>query len=506
MISPAATSSTRTALVLGLVVFLSSAYFYQAGGWNQNSRFALVRALVEDHTVRIDRYRADTGDRALWDGHTYSDKAPGVSLLAVVPTAAAYAGARLTGTDPGSSRGIAWTSYVASVATAAFFTAIAAVCVCWLVTAWGASRAAAIFATTAYALASPAWAYGTVFVGHNVTAGCLMLAFAATVALETAAPRRRGPLAAAIGLLCGLAVLTEFPAVVAVAILVLFALITIRRVEPERPLSLAARLLAGGAVMAVVLMAYHAAAFDSPFRLGYGSEDNVEGATMRQGLFGIAGPTWHAAYEVLLGAYRGLLPIAPLMALAPVGLVFAARVPVGDPAQLLRTKAGAVRDRVLRPAAIASAAAIAAGYVLLNVSYTYWEGGWFYGPRHLVPGLPFLALGLAWLWDRWRGALRVVLLGAWVWGAAINLVAVSTTVQPPSDIKAPVADLMWPAFRDGDLSLNTQSFADYLPTGDVRHDLAHHAGWNLGQLVGLRGVASLLPLVAIWLVAVVLLR
>jgi hypothetical protein len=192
---------------------------------------------------------------------------------------------------------------------------------------------------------------------------------------------------------------------------------------------------------------------------------------------------------VLLGAYRGLLPIAPLMALTPFGLALVAR-----------------HDGAQRQLAVVTAAAVAVFYVLLNISYTYWEGGWFYGPRHLVPGLPFLALGLAPLWDRWRGWLRIVLLGGWVWGAGVNLVAVSTTVQPPSDIKAPVAELMWPAFRAGDLALNTQSFLDYLPTGAVHQDPGHHAGWNLGQLVGLRGLASLIPLAVLWAVAAVLLR
>ena len=39
-------------------------------------------------------------------------------------------------------------------------------------------------------------------------------------------------------------------------------------------------------------------------------------------------------------------------------------------------------------------------YLLLNASYFYWEGGWAYGPRQVMPALPFLALGLAPLWDR----------------------------------------------------------------------------------------------------------
>ena len=46
-------------LVLGFYV-----YFYQAGGWNQNSRFDLVRALVEQHSSSIDTFHGNTGDKA----------------------------------------------------------------------------------------------------------------------------------------------------------------------------------------------------------------------------------------------------------------------------------------------------------------------------------------------------------------------------------------------------------------------------------------------------------
>ena len=57
-------ASRRTAWVLGLALFASYAYFYQGGGWNQNSRFALVRAIIERHTLQIDAYQLHTGDRA----------------------------------------------------------------------------------------------------------------------------------------------------------------------------------------------------------------------------------------------------------------------------------------------------------------------------------------------------------------------------------------------------------------------------------------------------------
>ena len=44
----------RPATPLFALVLGAYAYFYQAGGWNQNARFDLVRALVEQGTLTID--------------------------------------------------------------------------------------------------------------------------------------------------------------------------------------------------------------------------------------------------------------------------------------------------------------------------------------------------------------------------------------------------------------------------------------------------------------------
>ena len=57
-------TSARRPLILGLSLFFSFAYFYEGGGWNQNTRFDLVRAIVEDRSVRIDPYHENTGDKA----------------------------------------------------------------------------------------------------------------------------------------------------------------------------------------------------------------------------------------------------------------------------------------------------------------------------------------------------------------------------------------------------------------------------------------------------------
>jgi hypothetical protein len=97
-------------------------------------------------------------------------------------------------------------------------------------------------------------------------------------------------------------------------------------------------------------------------------------------------------------------------------------------------------------------------------------------------------------------------VAGWLWGAVLGLVVVSTNPQPPSNIMKPVSEFMWPAFVEGDLSLNPQAFTDYAADPDrMRHNPAGHASWNLGQLAGLHGLVSLLPLLALWCLAALLL-
>src|SRR5262245_39122619 len=116
-----------TAVALAAFLFVSYAYFYQAGGWNQNSRFALVRAIVEEHELSIDktmRFRGErvTGDVARVGDHFYSDKAPGLALLAAAPVAMAHPFVH----RPRSREGIAILSYFTTISAASIPAVIAA--------------------------------------------------------------------------------------------------------------------------------------------------------------------------------------------------------------------------------------------------------------------------------------------------------------------------------------------------------------------------------------------
>jgi hypothetical protein len=119
-----------------------------------------------------------------------------------------------------------------------------------------------------------------------------------------------------------------------------------------------------------------------------------------------------------------------------------------------------------------------------------------------MPGVPFLALGLAPLWTRATRWLKAILAGLAIYGVALSLMAVAVMAQPPADFKRPVRQLLWPAFRAGDLALNQQDFTlGSQNVSELRSEHAVRKAWNLGQWLGLRGHASLAPLAAVWLIA-----
>src|SRR5260370_24164659 len=85
-------------------------------------------------------------------------------------------------------------------------------------------------------------------------------------------------------------------------------------------------------------------------------------------------------------------------------------------------------------------------------------------------------------------------------GAAITLIAVTTMPLPPANVRRPVQELLLPAFVDGDLALNTQTFASGRVDADFRAHREPRAAFNLGMKMGLgTGHASLVPLALVWL-------
>ena len=467
----------RLAALLGVTTFFSFLYFYEGGGWNQNSRFDLLRSIVERHTLQIDAYHENTGDKAHFQGHYYSDKAPGQIFLAVPFAIVARPAMRVIGITPESPRGEFLLSYIVTAATAALPAALAAVCLFFLALRFGADPIAAGFGAIVTCLATPFWAYASVFWAHALVGACLVFAFAAAVKLRDSTAARLDFLwALAAGLAAGWATVTEYPAAPASAMLALFAL------SQSWPRGTAARwrtvagVGAGAVTCIVLLLSYLHAAFGS-FRPSYSYYDANSFTFMQQhGYLGLTYPHPDRLLKLFFQCRRGLFFASPVTIAAIPGLWW-----------LWKKKD--------QRAAALTAAAIAAYYFLFNSSFYEWKGGQAFGPRYASACIPLLCLGLPVAWQRATQNWRRVLIALAVCSAFNALMVISTSPQLSMVDSCPVLHSSWPAFRSGHLAMNHESMLT------AAEAAGGYGAFNLGQVLGLQGLPSLIPLLLFWAVA-----
>ena len=314
-------SHRNAAVLLGLVAFFSFIYFYEGGGWNQNSRFDLLRAIVERHTLQIDGYHENTQDKAHFNGHYYSDKAPGLVFLAVPFALVERPALRVVGIDPESPRGLIALSYLVSVGAVALPAALAAVCLFFLGLRFGAGTSGAAFAALVMCLGTPMWAYASLFWAHALVGACLVFAFAAALKLRDSWSARADFLwALSVGLAAGWATVTEYPAAPASAMLALLALSQAWSRGSAARWRVVAGVGVGAGACLVVLLSYLHAAFGA-FRPSYSYYDpNSFSFMQQQGYMGLTYPHPDRLLKILFGCSRGLLFASPVLVAAPVGL------------------------------------------------------------------------------------------------------------------------------------------------------------------------------------------
>ncbi len=460
----------RHSLVLFVVLLACYSYFFPRwADWNQNSRFDLVIALVDDHALAVDKYVANTGDYADFNGHQYSDKAPGMAFLgvpvyavfrALVPTTvvARLQGAitdnqALTATLRKGGAGPEPDSvyfFFALALTTLLVVAVpsAALGVLFLRVAghFGLSARQSLAVTALYALATSAFPYANAFVGHQTSAVLLFTAFAVLFAI------RRGTLSRswilAVGLLLGYAAITEYPTVLIGGLLGLYALLTL-----DRPRDTLIRLAVGSAPALLTLAAYDYAAFGTLLPVGY-AYSALWTDIHHTGFLSLSYPRPDALWGISFGFHRGLFFLSPFLLFAFPGYF-----------RLWREKQRRAEFWVLLLAPLS--------FLLFNASSAMWQGGFAVGPRYLVPALPFLAMaagvGLAQAWS--RPLLRPVVALAVAW----SLFAVSAE------------------------TIAGQSFPDYTPNPLFDFSLPRLAAGdiarNAGTALGLAGLASLAPLI-----------
>jgi len=146
------------------------------------------------------------------------------------------------------------------------------------------------------------------------------------------------------------------------------------------------------------------------------------------------------------------------------------------------------------------AGAIAAYYFLFNASFYWWKAGLTFGPRYAGASIPLLCVGLAVVWKRATPRWRRVLVGVALCSVVLAQMVVSTSSHLSMQDSCPFVHSVWPAFWSGNMALNRESVLTVAERGSS----TEYGAFNLGQLLGLHGLASLIPLLAIWGIAALL--
>jgi hypothetical protein len=457
-----------TEICIFLILLSCYGYFFPRwADWNQNSRLDLTFSIVEQRSLSIDAYHANTGDKLYVERHYYCDKAPGLSFAAVP----VYAAVRPVLTSPalaplldhmsqssamrdtlnpeGAGSNLqkvrfAFAHYVITVVLVCLPSALFGTLLYRFLVRFTSSLWSRLTLVLAYGLGTAAFPYASSFYGHQPGAILTFVAFflAFRVRSEDAPRWHLWP----VGALLGYATITEYPTGLIAAVVGLYVVIGLRDWKAALPVVFAA------SPPILLWMAYNQARFGTPLELGYQYH-----ATMTQhaqaGWAGLVGPRWRSFWDITFSPDKGLFFRSPFLLLALPGLVI-----------LWRGK----RHRL----ELACSLVIILGYLLYASSFYDWEAGHTAGPRYLVAMLPFMLLLIVPLFDskRWRW-LTLALAGV-----SIVLVSAETMAGqhfPYQDLNNPWSEYIWPMWRSGDIAR------------------------NLGMVIGLPSWYSLIPLLII---------
>jgi hypothetical protein len=461
--------------ILAVILLLFYAYFFPRwADWNQNTRLNLTLSIVEYGSLSIDAYHENTGDKLYYEGHYYSDKAPGLSFAAVPvyaamrpvlqsapvvqvldrlsssPAMAATLNPDGTGVDR-EKVVFAVSQYVFTVLLVSLPSALLGLLLFHFLGRFLPNIWLRFSLVLAYGLGTPALPYSTVFYSHQLGAVLTFAAFFLVFRMRWEnAPRWHLWI---VGALLGFSILSENPTALIAAVIGLYAVVSLRDWKAGVPVAAAAL------PFVLLFLGYNYVRFGDPLELGYQYHATFT-AHAAAGPAGFAGFRWEAFWDITFSPYKGLFFRSPFLLLAIPGLI-----------RLWQT--GRFRMEAL------AAVTIMIGYFIHAASFYDWGGGHTAGPRYLVAMLPFMAFPvITMLGSRaWRVLFFVLAL------VSILLIGAETMAGqhfPYQEMRNPWTEYILPSWQSGDIAR------------------------NLGTIIGLPSWYSLIPLfivvgVSVWI-------
>jgi len=370
----------REAVLVFLVTLVAYGYFSSERDVNINSRLALVKAVVDEGRLEIDSYHSAelyTNDKAFFNGHYYSDKAIGASVLGVAayyPVRWVYYQMNLHLT-PRAFR--EWVTFLAVSLPAAMLAPFLYLFVRLL----NRKRGTAFLVTMGICLGTPLFKYGTAFYGHTLAAVFFFLAFLIWVRIRQ---KSTAPLFSVFisGFLMGFTLITEYPTAILLFTLSIYIFVTLYGIQQHWNWKIYAALFLGFGVPVLLLALYNLRVYGSPFTVGYLHEaDSTFREAHATSFMGINLPNALVMYYMTFHPMLGIFWQSPVLLLGFVGWGF------------MTSHKEARLEMTFSLVSVLLFISVISGYYM-------WWGGVAFTPRHLVPILPLFVIPLAFLPER----------------------------------------------------------------------------------------------------------
>ena len=459
----------RVELFLFFVALLTFGWFNQGGGWNQNARFAEVRAMVDGGELPIDNFFsyqrrggkslrrypvidgdvtigaktsrlswvgeignlipvngirppaniaavsidsvACSGDVSYFNGHFHPNKPPGLSLVAVPAYFVISHLERLMHRDPDTWWLLNVNAWLTSLFSVGLMSAAGVVLAFRIALRLsGGLTWPAFWTAVAFGFGTLFFPFATLLFDHDVTAIFLVAAF---YCLFRPAKEAAG-LVYLAGLLAGMAAITNYVAALPAGFLGFYLLLT--RWRGEGRWQMTATVFRDALLYCLGLLgplaaicAYNKACYGSAFALSNAFQNPafIERGPSFLGMFGVPDPA--VALILLISPFRGIFYGAPVLLMGVYGLW---------------------RMRRAFPAEAALFLCIGLAFFLVNCSFMGWHAGYASGPRYLIPATAFLVLPCVYGFmkmPRIAGALLAVSIG-------INFLFAATDAESPAGV------------------------------------------------------------------------
>lgn len=400
-------------IALYIFFFLFIAYSlpdHKLKNHNQNSRYDLTFAIVDKSSLTIDAYHLNTQDKSFIQGHFYTDKAIGLSIIGVPVyyIAKKYFSAIKINLTPDMA------AYLIRVFTVSLSAAAGASFFFLLIFSISQNISVALTNTAILSLCSPYYVYATMFYGHSVSASLIIIAF---WLLSASSEKYKKFKIFSAGYLLSFSVMIEYPVFMLAAPMSLFYLINKKFAWSEK-------FIFSFSFLPVIItqLLYNYYVNGGLFKIGYDNEHaHYFKGMMQVGIYGIYLPSLKNMIFMLFSSERGLLFYSPVLIFVFLQFLSVIKNAI--------TKLDGNNSYCFASLCFAFFFIIISGYFEIS-------GGWAYSIRHLIPALPFLIFGSSINIKNKKKFLFVFLL--MFYSAFLSVFALITDPQMPDHFKNPI--------------------------------------------------------------------